>query len=81
MGNFKIGDMVKVRRMSTEEFRDSDTGKPKAGLFGPLTELSGGVVTVLGFSTSNILCKSSLSGETYWFSPNWLTKNTFKGNK
>lgn len=81
MGNFKIGEVVKVRRMSAEEFMDSDTGEQEAGFFGHLTELSGGMVTVLGFSASNIRCKSSLSGETYWFSPNWLTKNTFKGNK
>lgn len=78
---FKIGDRVKVRKMSAEEFRESDTGRPKAGFFDHLTELAGSEVTVLGFSNSNIRCGSDLSGRSYWFSQNWLAKNTFKGNK
>lgn len=81
MQTFKIGDKVAVRKMSRKEFTDCDVGMPKAGFFHRLPELSGSTVTVLGFSESNIVCKSDLYGESYWFSPNWLVaKPAFKGN-
>lgn len=77
---FKIGEMVRLKRMTYDEFDACDTN---AGFLLCMLEYVGEPheVKYVHGDTGN-LCLEAPNGQEYYYSPNWIEPLVkFKGNK
>lgn len=79
MNKFKVGDKVRLKNMTRDEFDGCDTG---AGMLTQMLEFAGQVHTVIYVADGVNYRLENPIGDEFFYSPNWIEPVTkFKGNK